>query len=162
MTSPADHLSQTENVGERVGVLHDPTGALNWPLIVLIVIVLMIGGGVAGFTFSQFRIAGVEKRVGTIEQGNPCLEKGPNSKLCQRSRNLFAATITFAQACQIVHKANPTIPCFVRASNAKASERGGGQQSSPNTGSQLPGGLRAPRPSPVRKAPKVRPVQQAP
>lgn len=146
MTRPGDHLQHTENVGERVGVLHDPTGALNWPLIILLVIVLMIAGGVAGFTFSQFRIAGVEHRVQTIEHGNPCLEQGPHSAECQRSRNLFARTITFAQACAIVKKANPANDCLQLS-------RGGGSQSSPNTGSQLPGGLRAPRRaslSPVR------------
>lgn len=105
-------------------------------------VVLTIGFVVVlvGYQNRGAQIQHVEGRVTKIELGNPCLEQGPDSALCQKSRNNFARTVTFSQACAIVRKANPTIDCLQLSG-------GGGSQSSPNTGSQLPGGRRAPRPS---------------
>lgn len=100
---------------------------LSWVLTVAGVLLLL---GSLGFTFSQLRFERVENRVQKIEEGNPCIEKGPDSPQCQRSRNQFARTITFAQACEIVKKASPANHC----------SRGGGRQS-PNQGNQLTGPL---------------------
>jgi hypothetical protein len=163
VSRPGNHLSETENVGEKSGWLRDPVGNLNWPLVGVILLAIAALGALS-FGFSQVRITGVEhhaqheaEHAQTI--GSPCRSA---LRGALDARGLSTADLAAQAIYGYHHPASPQAAALgVMKRDAQCRDQaialavvcpavpicrdlvlstvgGGGQRSSPQTGNQLP------------------------